>query len=243
MINMDNYFSSVDLYESLQGENILARGTVRANRRGLPRAALSEPRLTEQGQCNTAQRGRMSVYAWKDKRVVNLLSTADDPTAQTTVERKQHDGTKKVVPCPVVLRRYNNFMGGVDRADQMRTEYPTGRMSKRWWVYLFWFLFDVAVANAFILMKESKAHQRVSQSGRPIPLTMLDFRKRLTEQLVSHDEDQQDRGHGHVLVSGPTRRVCQGCKKVRRRCETKTYCRRCHVVVCKKSFAGFHGWR
>ena len=245
VINMDNFFTSVDLFESLLQEDISARGTVRINRRGLPRTDLSEPRLTDQGTCNTVQRGRMSAYAWKDKRVVNLLSSSDDPTATTTVDRKQHDGTKKVVPCPVALHQYNAFMGGVDRADQVRSQYPTARTSHRWWVYVFWFLFDVAVANAFILMKESEAHQRRRRNGRPKRklLPLLEFRKKLSKKLLGCRDGQQNRRR-HVIMHGPTRRRCQGCRRDRnRRCETKTYCVRCDVVMCSKSFSAYHGWK
>ncbi|XP_072164713.1 piggyBac transposable element-derived protein 4-like [Diadema setosum] len=245
VVNMDNFFTTVDLFESLQQKGTLARGTVRRNRRGLPHAELAEPRLKVQGEFNVLQRGQLSAYAWQDKHLVNLLSSADDPTAQTTVDRKQRDGTKRVVPCPVALREYNKFMRGVDRADQLRTEYPTFRASRRWWVYVFWFLFDVAVANAFILMNESEAHQRETRSGRPKPLTQLEFRKRLAKLLLSsHGDDgrdDQNRG-GHALGKGPSRRVCQACKRERRRCETRTFCVRCEVVMCSKSFAAYHGW-
>ena len=242
VLNMDNFFSSLELFERLKREGLYARGTVRVNRRGWPRQLLSEVRLRSQGDCAAAQKGTLSAFSWRDKRVVNLLSTADDPTVETTVSRKQRDGTKKEVPCPSTLLHYNNNMNGVDHADQMRMEYPSGRMSRRWWVYLFWFLFDVAVSNAFILMKESVAHQRVTRAGHPKPLTLLEFRETLSEQLMEIDQPNDDRD-AHVSGEGDRRRRCQGCKMDGRRCETKTFCRKCDVVMCKKSFPRYHRWR
>ncbi|XP_003730963.1 piggyBac transposable element-derived protein 4-like [Strongylocentrotus purpuratus] len=72
VINMDNFFSSVELFERLRSMTIFARGTVRINRKGLPRYHLSRTRLVEQGDCNMAQRGNMSAYSWKDKRAKSL---------------------------------------------------------------------------------------------------------------------------------------------------------------------------
>ena len=88
LINKDNFFSSVEMLERLRSMTIFTRGTVRINRKGLPRDHLYRTRLVEQGDYNMAQRGNMSAYSWKDKRVVNLLSIADDPAIQTVVERK-----------------------------------------------------------------------------------------------------------------------------------------------------------
>ena len=47
---------------------------------------------------------------------------------------------------------YNKFMGGVDCNDQLRQYYEV-RMKGRKYKYLWWFLFDVAVTNAYILCK------------------------------------------------------------------------------------------
>lgn len=84
-INMDNFFSSIELFERLRSMTIFALGMVRNNRKSL-RDHLSTTGLVEQGDHNMAQRGNMSAYTWKDKGVVNLLSTADDPAIQTVVE-------------------------------------------------------------------------------------------------------------------------------------------------------------
>ena len=238
VVNNDNYFTSVPLFESLLDEGILARGTVRINRRGLPRRLLSEPIPKQQGDLKSAQRGRMTAYAWKDKRIVNLLSTADDPTLENTVQRKQKDGSKKEVPCPVALRQYNIYMGGVDRADQLRTQDPTSRMCRRWWTYLFWFLFDVAVSNAFILMKESEAHQRVNKRGNPQPITLLDFRKELSKQLLPERPPEKKRKY-HCLKPMDSRKTCVACGD--KRCETKTVCLGCDKYMCVKRGYIYHG--
>ena len=116
---------------------------------------------------------------WKDKKEVFFLITAHDPTLPLEkVKRKQRDGSIKEVPCLKTVSDYNCFMNGVDRADCMRVQYPTYRMCKRWWTYLFWFCFDLSVANAFILLHESPDHQNNPCKNQ------LAFRMQFTHLLI-----------------------------------------------------------
>ena len=57
------------------------------------------------------------------------------------ISRRQKTGSRVDVPCPESVRLYNRFMAGVDKSDQLRGNYK----------YIFWFLFDLAIVNAFIL--------------------------------------------------------------------------------------------
>ena len=60
---------------------------------------------------------------------------------------------------PVVIDLYNSSMGGVDRADQLREYYSVSRSSYKWYRYIFWFLIDVSICNAFVLCN----YHRLSQ--------------------------------------------------------------------------------
>ena len=72
---------------------------------------------------------------------------------------------------------YNEHMGGVDHSDQLRAYYNTCRPSRKWYSYIFWFIFEVVLGNAFILDKEN-----VNRPGRR---TVREFRLPLAEQLIS----------------------------------------------------------
>ena len=150
IVNMDNFFSSPELFSQLYDMEILARGTVRINRREYPRGLLSDRDVRQRGQYVAAQRGEMVAVKWKDKKVVNFLSTAESGLAVAEVNRRKKDGTVEKVPCPAVVLNYNKFMNGVDRADQIRTTYSTYRTSRKWWQYLFWFLSGMS-ASATLL--------------------------------------------------------------------------------------------
>ena len=48
---------------------------------------------------------------------------------------------------------YNNNMGGVDNNGQLRGYYHVRLKCRKFYKYIFWFLFDVAIVNSFILCK------------------------------------------------------------------------------------------
>ena len=60
---------------------------------------------------------------------------------------------KRVVPAdsmkkPEVVTVYNDGMN-----DQYHSCYPAGSVSRKWWKYLLWFLFNLSVVNSYILEK------------------------------------------------------------------------------------------
>ena len=67
-------------------------------------------------------------------------------------------------------------MLGVDRSDQMKSYYPVGRSSLKWYRYIFWYLVELSICNAFVLQKELVDNPK---------LKFLDFRKELARQLIA----------------------------------------------------------
>ena len=59
------------------------------------------------------------------------------------------------VPCPESIISYNKYMGDVDRGDQLREYYSFRTKSRKFYKYIFTFLLDVAITNAFILLKHN----------------------------------------------------------------------------------------
>ena len=181
---MDNFFSTTKLFTDMEQKGIYCCGTVRLNRKGLPVEMKRKGLVKNQGDFVIFQKGNLTATAWKDKKQVNFLSTNCDPTEIDTVSRRQKDGSPVDVVCPVVSKCYTKYMSGVDRADQLRMQYATCRKAVKWWKYIFWFLFYVAICNAFICMRESANHQLISRRGKTKPRTQIDFRMKLAEQLI-----------------------------------------------------------
>lgn len=61
---------------------------------------------------------------------------------------------KKTIKCPTVVNDYNKYMGGVDKADQLRALYNINRKSKKWWHRLFWGVIDIIFVNSFVINKK-----------------------------------------------------------------------------------------
>lgn len=169
-VYFDNFFSSVKLLERLETNDTYACFTVRINRKDLPPCAKDKLRA---GQKLVRQKGHVVFTKWHDKRDVSVLSTNCSPLAVDVVVHRHNKDVSK----PAVVNQYNKHMGGV--ADQLRKYYAVGRSSYKWYRYLFWFVIDVSICNAFILYN----HYRVGQGERKVK--QVAFMTNLAKQLIA----------------------------------------------------------
>ena len=147
----DNFFTSPTLFQELLRRQLYACGTVRQDRIGFPND-LKGVHL-ERGESQFRQIGNLTATIWQDKKQVSVLSTCTQPGETQNVYRRQRDGNRTLVPCPTPIVTYNQNMGGVDRADQMRKYYGVRLKCNKNYKYIFWFIFDVCITNAFVLTK------------------------------------------------------------------------------------------
>ena len=78
----------------------------------------------ERGESIFRQRNQLVVSVWRDQKLVYLMSTNAQADGGTTVRRKSRDGSTQQVSCPESVALYNQFIGGVDKSDQLRHYYP-----------------------------------------------------------------------------------------------------------------------
>ena len=76
---------------------------------------------------------------------VTMLSTLAQADAT------HRDGLRVSVQCPDAVVLYNQYMAGVDKGDQYRQYYRVRTKCIKNYKYIFWFLFDVAITNSYIL--------------------------------------------------------------------------------------------
>ena len=178
---------------------------------------------------------RLKFLVAPGRRAGDFASPAHDPTLPFgKVKRKQRDGSIKEVPCLKTVSDYNCFMNGVDRADCMRVQYPTYRMCKRWWTYLFWFCFDLSVANAFILLQESPNHLNNPCENQ------LAFRMQLIHLLIGKFRNGNKKrkiptmgpsGVEHWPKTVPQKKRCQHCLSSQIRHESRVVCNGIHLCI------------
>ena len=150
-----NFFTGVDLLLDLQRSGC---GTVRINQKGFPceLKPMVKKGMKERGDSKTVQSVQsknLTVSVWQDNKPVTVVATNSDPTVEEQVSRKQRDGSSIAVSCPQSIVLYNTNMGGVDNNNQLRWYYHVRLKCRKFYKHIFWFLFDVAIVNSFILCK------------------------------------------------------------------------------------------
>ena len=140
-------------------------------------------------------------------------------------------------------------MYGVDREDQRRSTYSICRKAAKRWKYLFWFMVDVAICYACILMKESTNHTITTKSGRRRERKQLEFRMKLAHQLIGDYwgkrkresiGEHQTRGFSHWPTDMDKKRTCKQCAKNKIRRERIYGCEQCGVNLCVGCFKPYH---
>ena len=175
-----------------------AVGTTRTNRKHFPSDLLQGVSRTKRGEFAFRQSGNLLVTAWQDKKTVTIAATMFQPNATTMVQRRRKDGSSMMVPCPESVVMYNQYMGGVDRGDQLRDYYHVRLKCVKNYKYIFWFLFEVAVTNAYIL-----THYTVATGTIKSQQTFKAFRLRLATQLIGNYKTHLCPGRPHLrLVQG-----------------------------------------
>ena len=167
------------------------------------------------------------------------MSTNCQPTDNRSVLRKRHDGSSIQLPCPNSILTYNQFMGGVDKGDQIRGYYHCRTKCRKFQRYIFYFLFDVSITNSYILHKESHPAAKLNSKA---------FRLQLAKELIGEYNTKKKRGRPRLSISRlplthyPVRDEEIGSRQKRGRCShhslqhqralTTWYCRECEVCFC-----------
>ena len=93
------------------------------------------------------------------------------------------------------------------------------RMTRRWWLYLHYFLLNLAAANSFISMKELQKRNGGEKSRK-----LFNYRMNLSKQLIgnyqesrkkrSWEPNTQATAVEHWPFSTPTKRTCKTVKRI-----------------------------
>lgn len=141
-VTMDNFFTSVELFEYLLSVKLTAVGTIRKNKRDIPKDMQANK---ERGVLTSlfCFRNNMTLVSYIPKRnkAVQLLSTLHQHS-------KVNNNNKML---PEIIEFYNKNKGGVDLLDQMISSYTCNRQTKRWPNVIWSNMIDVAALNAFHL--------------------------------------------------------------------------------------------
>ena len=199
-IYLDNYFTTIPLFEELRIIKIGAAGTTRPHAQGnqWPPLLKRLKDISKKVPYNTICAipvGNVLCLGWQDNNMVfglTTIHTVNQPTDLIERMRKRPrktstnaaivrpvfgDSHRKVIAIPRFIDEYNHHMGGVDIANQHRAAYEVHQRALRsWWPLWAWSI-DVAIVNAF-KMQSILLKQEGLQAN-----THLKFREELYEGL------------------------------------------------------------
>ena len=120
------------------------------------------------------------------------------------------------IPTPVHTA-YNHYMG-VDRNDQLCGYYHVRLKCRKFYKYIFWFLFDLSITNAYILYHSHPDNHRKR---------LIDFRTTLATELNGSYSSRKRPGQSSI--SRPlARRFCQAHYPMKASSGNAHRCHYCH---------------
>lgn len=206
---MDNFYNSHDLSKDLLEKGTHTTGTLLVKRQHNPKEVLDIKLDIGEAFCLFSEK-KVMVGKWRDKRAVLYLSTEFKNDLTATTNRR---GKEMVKPLPII--KYNAYMSGIDRRDQMMAYYPAERKTLRWYKKLFIHYFLMMLLNSFNLFN------KYSGTGKMIlyDYRLVIIRRLLAEKTVINRQILSPRNVEHL----PTKcQVGENGRVMRKKCK---YCK------------------
>jgi Transposase IS4 len=232
-IALDNRYQCPELAFLLREKfKIYSTGTCRANRKGRLKELMTlDMRKQERGSYKFAvdKHNKILCCQWVDSKVVNVVSSI--LSFEVSEVHRQVGSKKKAYTCPLVVRKYQRNMLGVDKSDQMRAAgggFAAKAHYQKWYKRAYFCIMDMMSLNALIAWNLS-AKNALGRQVRPelkryeflwvIAQCMLDYKDPTTGTVADvvtvttgdHSSLQFADGHYPLPCSDPNTR-CAVCR-------------------------------
>lgn len=229
----DNFFTSITLLHYLGLRQLKGTGTIRENR-------IAGSIMSPSSQHKKKTRGsyeymldvdnQIIVCRWNDNNLVNLASNSSSVEPISKVKRfSQKDKKNILVDQPRIIKKYNENMGGVDRADQNIGLYRVAIRGKKWYFPLVCHLVDMCVQNAWQLHRKAGGKMDQLAFRRTIAQGILETHKKPTTYQTGkysktlHQSSRFDR-IDHLIIYNEKQVKCRFCTK-----KVNFICSKCNV--------------
>lgn len=144
-VTVDNWFTSIELCESLLEKKLTVVGTIKKNKRQIPREFVEgKNRSVGSSMFGFHKNGTLVSFIPKKGKNVLMISTMhDDDTIDVNTGK------------PEMIMMYNDTKGGVDVVDKLCAGYDCARATRRWPMVIFYRLLNVAGTNAFVVFNSN----------------------------------------------------------------------------------------
>ncbi|CAD6218015.1 GSCOCG00011413001-RA-CDS [Cotesia congregata] len=148
-VTCDNYFTSVPLANHLLENNTTLVGTIRKNKREIPKEMTEiKTRPIYSSKFLFSNTSMLVSYVPKKSKNVLMYSTLHN---STKIDKETGEKLK-----PEVVTFYNRTKAGVDVVDQLQGEYDVARDTRRWPMVIFYgFLSTLLVSMRKLFMKKT----------------------------------------------------------------------------------------
>ncbi|XP_028394481.1 piggyBac transposable element-derived protein 4-like [Dendronephthya gigantea] len=177
--------------------------TLRANRSEPPAVHNATVGNMQVGDIRFQHKDDIMCLAWRDKRVVKMITTIgeNDMVEVTVRKRGVPDGVMMQKPQCIAL--YNKSMSGVDKLDECIQYYPFTRKSVKWTKKFTFYLFQIAMYNAFVIYKD-RIPERKCKSLHDFILSVIPtFILSAVEVVSDTDSDHDEQPLPHLPVRTP----------------------------------------
>ncbi|XP_029054531.2 piggyBac transposable element-derived protein 4-like [Osmia bicornis bicornis] len=247
---IDNFYTSYELAVKLLNFKTHVVGTVRHNRKFMPKAVMLHP--LKRGEIISREDDNgIVVLKWRDVRDVRILSSKHAPIMVPISDSSTLRGRPpKIKPLAVIA--YNTGKSGIDRSDQMASYATTIRKSIKWYRKLaIHFLIGTSVVNAHVV------YQKATNKN----IQIRKFRELIVREWLESENARPQAVHkaSHRLQirknpqGKSIRRMCVRCYTKQRETlqrqdarknvqKTITYCPECpqSPQLCLKCFNEYH---
>lgn len=151
----DNWYTTLVLVKELRGNGFNFVGTVRENRKDIPKPSTKG---MKRGETRFFQHKEdIHFLIWMDAKPVRILSTLSSPVrvSQTCLRwvGKKGQKTQVGIPIPHQVTAYNKAMGGTDLGDIITKRRKRILKTSRWPLKVFAFLLDKTLANSWLIWR------------------------------------------------------------------------------------------
>uniref|UniRef100_A0A0B7BGN1 PiggyBac transposable element-derived protein domain-containing protein n=1 Tax=Arion vulgaris TaxID=1028688 RepID=A0A0B7BGN1_9EUPU len=223
-IYADRYYTSFPLLQYLHERSYYYTGTLNINRRDFPKAIKTTKLIYLQMKWFMHVENKFLCVMFRNKKAKKPCILVSSEASVATVQKTSRTG--EVRGKPSLVESYNFSMNGCDKVDQCVTTYGTfQRRTRKWWKKIFFWIFEVAQLNAFIL-------HALTRPGNTPKKPLLHFKTQLIHELslVFHDEHHISRLqiNNHIIrKSLLITRQCVICSTAEKSTRTSFFCQRC----------------
>lgn len=236
-ITCDNYFTDLDLAYNLLSNGLTLVGTVRKNKRFIPKEFQPHKSRDENSSVfGFTKKATLVSYVPKPKKSVIVLSTMHH--SEEVSETDKHK--------PEIILKYNQTKCGVDSLDQMVHEYMCKRRTNRWPFAYFMNILDVSGVAAYVVWKKlfpswnNKKHEkrRLFLINIAESLVVPEIQRRnlhgvskTTKTCMLQFVPSTSTATEPRTIPENKKRRCHICPAKRARMQRQT-CDRCNINVC-----------